>query len=171
MAKRHRDIMTRLEPVGLNQYQITEADVRTVEKYLSIIQKDVKGGDTWQEVVQYGGPYGTSIMIHEIVEIRLLKAKGLEPLRQRTKALRNMVTENIETHIIATYEEHLYLQEVINRFFNQKFEVATLVRANRGDEVDLELFLDSDVGIYILEEERIKEADQVLARLKGEKAG
>jgi hypothetical protein len=52
-----------------------------------------------------------SILIHEIVEIRLLKAKGLEPLRQQTEALQRLLAQNIEAHIIATYEEHLYLQE------------------------------------------------------------
>lgn len=168
MAKRHYDLLVRLEPVGLNRYQITEKDLQTIEKYLSIIQRGLKGGSTWQELVQYGGPYATSIIIHEIVEIRLLHAKGLDPLRQRTQPLRDLVVRNIETHIIATYEEHLYLQEVISRFFGQKFEVATLVKANRGDDSDLQLFLESDVGIYILEENRVEEAAQVLARLKGE---
>lgn len=168
MAKRHRDLLARLEPVGLNRYQITETDVQTVEKYLSIIQKKLTVETTWQELVYYGGPYGTSILIHEIVEIRLLKAKGFEPLRQRTEALQSMLAQNIEAHIVATYEEHLYLQEVVSRFLRQKFEVATLIKANRPDEVDLQLFLESDVGVYLLEEEQVDEARQVLARLKGE---
>lgn len=141
MAKRHRDLLVRLEPVGLNRYRITKADIQTVEKYLSIIQKGVKGGSTWPEAVQYGGPYGTSIIIHEVIEIRWLRSRGFEPLRLRTQALRNLVVENIEAHVVATYEEHLYLQEVISQLFSQKFEVATLIRANRGDEADLQLLL------------------------------
>jgi len=43
VAKRHRELMARLEAVGLNRYQITEKDVRAVEKYLSIIQEELKG--------------------------------------------------------------------------------------------------------------------------------
>jgi hypothetical protein len=168
LAKRHRDLLTRLEPVGLNRYQITEIDIQTVEKYLRIIQKKLTVDTTWQELLQYGGPYGTSILIHEIVEIRLLKAKGLEPLRQQTEALQRLLAQNIEAHIIATYEEHLYLQEVVSRFLGQKFEVATLIKANRPDEVDLQLFLESNVGIYLLEEQRVDEARRVLAKLKGE---
>ncbi len=105
MAKRHRDLLVRLEPVGLNRYRITEADIQTVEKYLSIIQKSVKGGSTWREAVQYGGPYGTSIIVHEVIEIRWLRSRGFEPLRLRTQALRNLVVENIEAHVVATYEE------------------------------------------------------------------
>jgi len=169
VAKRHRDLLAQLEPVGLNRYQITESDVQTVEKYLSIIQRGL-GESTWQELVDFGGPYGTSILIHEIVEIRLLKARGVHPLRQSTRALRRLLAQHVEAHIIAIYEEHLYLQEVLNRLFGVTFEVATLIKANRGDDVDLQLFLESDVGVYIMEEHRVDEARQALARLKGETA-
>jgi hypothetical protein len=50
------------------------------------------------------------------------------------------LAENIDAHIIGVYEETLYLQEVIGRLFGQKFEVATLLKANRNDERDLQLF-------------------------------
>lgn len=166
MAKQHRDLLAQLEPVGLNRYQITESDVQTVEKYLGIIQRGL-GASTWQELVDVGGPYGTSILIHEIVEIRLLKARGVNPLRQNTRALRRLLARYVEAHIIAIYEEHLYLQEVLNRLFGVTFEVATLIKANRGDDVDLQLFLESDVGVYIMEEGRVVQARQALARLKG----
>lgn len=60
-----------------------------------------------------------------------------------------------------------YLQEVINRLYGRTFEVATLVRANCDDR-DVQFFLDSDIGVFILEENRIDEAKQILAELKGE---
>ncbi len=168
MAKRHRDLLARLEPVGLNRYRITEKDVQTVEKYLRLIQAGL-GASVWQELVRYGGPYGTSILIHEVVEIRSLKARGFKPLRLRTQPLRKLLRQNIDAHVIALYEEHLYLQEVIGRLFGQKFEVGTLVKANSNDDRDLQLFLESDMGIYLLEENRVEAARQALARLKGEK--
>lgn len=170
MAKRHRELLTRLEPVGLGRYHITEADIQTVEKYLGIIQKKIKTLSTWQELVRYGGPYGTSILIHEVVEIRTLQVRGFEPLRLGKLALRKLLAQNIDAHVIALYEEHLYLQEVIGRLFRQRFEVATLLKANRNDQRDLQLFLESEVGIYLLEQERVETARQVLARLKEEKA-
>jgi hypothetical protein len=49
--------------------------------------------------------------------------------------------------------------------------VATLVKANRSDEIDLQFFLESDVGVFLLEEDRISDARLVLARLKGELNG
>lgn len=168
MARSHRELLARLDPIGLNRYQITEEDVRMVEKYIAIIQKDIGAPTTWQELIQYGGPYGTSILIHEVVEIRELRARGFEPLRLRTRPLRMLLRQNIDAHIIALYEEHLYLQEVLSRLFGHKFEVATLVKANSNDERDLQLLLESDVGIYLLEEDRVEAARQALARLKGE---
>lgn len=168
MAKRHRELLARLDPVGLNRYQITEKDIRTIEKYLVIIQYGLKTTSTWQELVRYAGLYGTSIAIHEIVEIRTLRARGIEPLHMKTQPLRRLLTQqHIDAHVIGTYEEHVYLQEAIGRLLGQKFEVATLVKANRNDERDLQLFLESDVGVYLLEEDRVAEARQALAQLKG----
>jgi hypothetical protein len=75
---------------------------------------------------------------------------------------------NEAAHVAATYEEHLYLQEIISRQFQQHFEVATLILANRGNRIDLEMFLESDIGVYILEEERVDEAAEIIAQLKEE---
>jgi hypothetical protein len=169
LAKRHRDLLAQLEPLGLNRYQITEVDVQRVEKYLGIIQKNLQAASTWQDLIRYAGPYGTSILIHEVVEIRLLIARGVDPLRQSKRALQKLLARHIEVHIIALYEEHLYLQEVINRLFGQKFEVACLIKANSNDDRDLQLFLESDVGSYLLEADRVEEAGRALARLKGER--
>jgi len=55
-----------------------------------------------------------------------------------------------------------------NPLYGQKFEVATLVKAN-STERDLQEFLESDIGVFLLEEERVEAARQVLDRLKGEK--
>lgn len=167
MAKRHRELIARLDPLGLNRYQITENEVRTVEKYLSIIQRRLKGASTWQDIVRFGGTYGTSILIHEIVEIRILETRGLNPLRQSERKLRRLLGQHIDAHVIALYEEHRYLQEVISRLYGQSFEVATLVKANSNDERDLQRFLESEVGVFLLEEERVDAARQMLARLKG----
>jgi hypothetical protein len=167
LAKRHREILGRLDPIGLNRYQITEEDVQTVEQYLRIIQAGLVGETTWQEMIRYGGAYGTSILIHEIVEIRALKAKGLQPLHQKTRALRQLLAQHIDAHSLALYEEHRYLQEVISRLYGETFEVATLLKANRNDEVDLQLFLESAIGVFLLEEHRLGEAQMQLAKLKG----
>ena len=166
MAKQHHNLLVRLEQVGLNRYQVTEDDIQMVEQYLNIIQTGLEGETTWEEMVRYAGPYGTSILIHEVVEIRMLEKRGLQPLRQKTRQLRQLLRQNVDAHIAATYEEHRYLQEVINRLYGLTFEVATLIMANRSGR-ELQMFLESDIGIFLLEEGRVAEAKQVLTRLKG----
>ena len=72
--------------------------------------------------------------------------------------------------MIGLYEEHVYLQEAISRVLGEHFEVATLVQAN-CNERDLEFFLESEVGIFLLEgEQRLEAAKQILAGLKGERS-
>lgn len=170
MAKRHREILAKLDPVAVTRYQITGKDLRTIEKYLQIIQRNLAGVSTWQEIIDFDSPYATSIVVHEIVEIRLLEAKGIQPLKLDTKELQQVNVANIDAHIQAIYEEHHYLQEYINRQYQQFFQVATLVKANRDDEaeIDLQLLLESDVGVFILEDDKVEAARKILAELKGE---
>lgn len=166
MARRHRNLLTRLDSIGLNRYQIAEEDVQTVEKYLGIIQANLAGFSVWDELVHYGGEYGTSILIHEVVELRHLglTEQGLRGETQRS--LRQLLFQNLEAHIFALYEEHLYLQEAMNRLYSENFEVATLIKANRSDDRDLQLFLKGGIGLFLLEEERVATARRVLAELK-----
>ncbi len=168
MAKRHRKILAGLDPIGLKRYQITEKEVQIVEKYLSIIQADLKGSSAWDDLMHYGGPYGTSVLIHEVVELRELKARGLD-LRfkgQTQVSLRKFLAQHIEAHIIALYEEHLYLQEAVSRIFGTRFEVGTLISANSNDNRDMELFLESEIGVFLLEEGRVEAARQIIGRLQ-----
>lgn len=168
MAKKHREIVAKLDPVAIARYRITEKDIRTIEQYLGILQQRVLGGSTWQDIQSYPTAYATSIVIHEIVEIRRLEALDIQPLQLTRKTLQAMLAANEAAHVAATYEEHLFLQEIINRQFQQHFEVATLILANRGNRLDLEMFLESDVGMYILEEDRLEAAVEIIAELKGE---
>lgn len=169
MARKHREVLAKLDLLAIARYQITEKDIRTIEQYLEIIQANLYGASTWQDILDFDGPYATSIVIHEIVEIRLLLEAGIQPLKLKPKALRAALAANKTAHVIALYEEHIFLQEYLQRQFQQQFQIATLIMANR-DEDDLELFLESDLGVYILEEERVEAAQDILDQMKGEVA-
>ena len=100
------------------------------------------------------------------MEIRHLEAARVQPLKLRPKALRTALAAHPSAHVIALYEEHIFLQEYIQRQFQQSFQIATLMMANR-DQDDLELFLDSELGVYFLEEDRVEAAQAILERMKG----
>lgn len=170
MAKKHREVLAKLDPVAAARYQITEKDIRTIERYLKIIQADLKGVSTWQEIRDFPTAYATSLVIHEIVEIRLLQAKGLDLFKLRTEALQQTLAINIDTHVQAIFDEHLYLQEHISRHYRQFFQVGTLLKVNRSDdfETDLQLLLESDVGVVIIEDDKLDAARQIISELKRE---
>lgn len=170
MAKRHRQILAKLDPLAVVRYQITEKDIRTIERYLKIIQAKLLGVSLWQEIIDFPGAYATSLVVHEIVEIRLLQARGIEPLKLDTATLQHTLASNINAHIQAILEEHLYLQDYIARHYKQFFQIGTLLKVNRKDvdETDFQLLLQSDIGMVIVEEDKLEEAQQIMAESKGE---
>ena len=52
----------------------------------------------------------------------------------------------------------------------QLFQIGTLLKVNHRDveEKDFQLLLNSDLGVVIVEDDRIERARQILAELKGE---
>lgn len=172
MAKKHLEVLAKLDSVAVARYQITEKDILTIERYLKIIQADLEleGVSVWQEIQDFPGAYATSLVIHEIVEIRLLQAEGIDPLKLDINTLRQALVTNIDAHIQAISDEHLYLQEYIARRYKQFFQVGTLLKVNRADdlETDFQLLLDSDIGVVIVEEDKLEDARRIIAELKEE---
>jgi hypothetical protein len=76
----------------------------------------------------------------------------------------------IDAHIQATYDEHVFLQAYIAQHYRQPFQVGTLLKVNREDdfETDFQLLLESDIGVVIVEDDKLAEAQQIIAELKGE---
>lgn len=69
-----------------------------------------------------------------------------------------------------TNDEHVYLQEYIAQHYQQAFQVGTLLKVNRDDELeeDLQLLLSSSVGAVIIEDNKLVAARQIIAELRGE---
>lgn len=174
MARQHREVLAKLDPVAVARYQITEKDIRTIEGYLRIIQADLElqGVSLWQEIVEFPTGYATSLVIHELVEIRLLQAQKIDLLKLDTDLLQQTLASHVEAHIQAIYDEHVYLQEYIAQHYQQSFQVGTLLKVNRDDalEEDLQLLLSSNIGVVIIEDHKLGAARQIMAELRGETA-
>jgi hypothetical protein len=164
-TRQYQQLWTRFDPVGLNRYDITSDDLRCIEKYIHILQSGLSE-TVWDEAVEIGGPYGTSILIHEIVEIRALQRVGIEPYHYTQRELARVLADHLSAHVIAIYEEHLYLQDVLLRQYGCHFEVATLVKANRADDTDLNYLLESSIGVFLLERDCVEEARAYLELLR-----
>lgn len=170
MAKQHREVLAKLDPVAIARYQISETDIGAVERYIQIIQDDLSGVSIWGEIQDFPSAYATSLVIHELVEIRLLQVKGIDPFKLDTESLQLTLANNVEAHIQAIYDEFLYLQEYIVREHKRLFQIGTLLKVNRADdlETDFQLLLESDIGIVIVEDNKLEDARRVIAELKGE---
>jgi hypothetical protein len=171
LAKKHREVLTKLDPVAVARYQITEKDIHTIERYLKIIQAKLVGVSLWQQIQKFPSAYATSLAVHEIVEIRLLQARGIDPLKLDTITLQRTLATHIDAHIQAIHDEHQYLQDYITRHYKQFFQVGTLLKVNRDDEEeDFQLLLESDIGVVIVEDDRLEAARGIIAELKGEES-
>lgn len=164
-TNKYQQLLTHFDSAGLDRYGITANGLQRVAKYVYILQSGLSE-TVWDEAVQIGGFYGTSILIHEVVEIRALQQAGIDPYRYTQKELACVLADHLQAHVVAIYEEHLYLQDVLLRQYGRRFEVATLVKANRADDTDLNYFLESDIGIFLLEQDRVEEAKTYLEWLR-----
>ncbi len=165
MAENYVRLLEQFDPIGFARHNITARDLEMVHRYLTILQPNLPQ-NSWDEAVSITGEYGTSILIHEVTQIRGLIRLGIQPLRYQRTPLQNVLREHIDLHVQGIYAEHLYLQEVIARKYGQRFEVATLAKANLTNDADLNYFLESEIGVFLLEEERVEEAHAILLRLK-----
>lgn len=166
MAANYTDLLKRFDPIGIARYNITARDLELIERYIKILQAHLPH-NSWDEAVSIAGEYGTTILIHEATQIRGLMRIGIQPLRYQRVPLQNILRQHLDLHVHGIYEEHLYLQDVIARKYGQSFHVATLAKANLTNDADLNYFLESDIGIFLLEEERVEQARQALLQLKG----
>ena len=164
-----KGLLARFDSIAIKRYGITEREVKRVGQYVRLLQ-EVLPVTVWDQMQHYGKEYRTSILIHEVVQFRGLARAGINLLRYSRRTLARLLEENADVHVEALYEEHLYLQEVIQRKYGEYFQVATLIKANREDTRDLNVFLESGIGIFLLQsDETVERARQVLRRMKEEK--
>lgn len=71
-------LLRHFDPIGLHRYGITSTDIQDIERYLHILQSGLPE-TVWDEAIRIGGSYGTSLLVHEIVEIRALRDADIDP--------------------------------------------------------------------------------------------
>ncbi|MFB0536033.1 MAG: hypothetical protein ACETWR_13750 [Anaerolineae bacterium] len=114
-----------------------------------------------------GGYYGTSALLHEVVELRALLEREPELLNWQGHAVRQFFHANPDVHANALVVEHRYLQACIEDIFGQRLSLGALVTANAGQR-DFELLLASDISVPIFEPSltEVRQAELLLERLR-----
>jgi len=152
------------DPAIVAQYAITEQDLQRVARYVQLLQGE--DAPTLADMA-VGGYYGTSALLHEVVELRVLLEREPELLNWQGHAVRQFFHANPDAHANALVVEHRYLQVCIKDVFGQRLSLEALVTANAGQR-DFELLLASDIRVPVFEPSltEVQRAELLLERLR-----
>ena len=157
--------LTDFDPDIIAAYHITERDLQNAVRYITILQG--RESQVLNDLAA-GGYYGTSVLLHEVVELRILLARNPLLLRKRKRAIGLFLKENADAHIEGLMVEYSYLRRKIAYAFDEIVCIGELVRANASTE-DFKMLFGSEWQMPIFEPtgEQVERASNLLARLKG----
>jgi hypothetical protein len=152
------------DPDIVAAYHITERDLENVVRYITILQ-----GQESRVLndLAAGGYYGTSVLLHEVVELRILLSRDPGLLRRGYDDIDAFLQANGDAHVQALAVEYDYLRRKIALVFNEIVGYGELVCANASTN-DFRMLFESDVEVPIFEPSaaQIMRAVRLLAGLK-----
>lgn len=149
---------------ALEQHNVTAQDIENAYRYVAILQ----GTDSQTYADIAGGCYyGTSALLHEVVEVRILLARDRWLLRRPRQWVKKFLQDNEDAHVEALKVEYVYLQQKVREILGQEIGLGALVKANTTS-LDYQLLVESRLRRPIFEptEMEIDQAAELLARLR-----
>lgn len=97
------------DPKLIIAYAITEQDLTNIYQYLRALQAHLNLA-TWDDIC-IGGYYGTSALLHEVVELRILLSRDPYLLTQSDAKIRAFarLPHNRDAHVRGLEVEYAYL--------------------------------------------------------------
>ena len=153
-----------LDPQIVAKHHITERTLEQVIRYVRLLQG--KDAPTLQDIA-VGGYYGTSALLHEVIELDILLTRDAGLLHKEPSAVQRFFRANLDAHLEAMVVEYGYLQRTIRRLFEEDVALGALVVANAGQE-DFELLVESGVSkpLFKPRPTEIEQASRLLERLR-----
>jgi len=148
----------------IKKYHITEHKLRQVIRRVQLMQRP--HALTLQDIA-VGGYYGTSALLHEVVELDILLERDPWLLRRSQQQARRFLEGHENAHVRAMEAEYRYLQDRIQQLFGVHVSIGDLVQANASKD-DLDMLIESDVELPIFEPkpEKVALAAQLLEKLR-----
>ncbi|MBL7064300.1 MAG: hypothetical protein ISS49_08885 [Anaerolineae bacterium] len=145
------------------EYDITEDDLRRVEHYLRLLQ----GSDAPALKDIGGGYYGTSALLHEVVELDILLEREPGLLKWNRHSARAFLNLNEDAHVAALVAEYTYLQCQIEQVLGEEVEIGALLWANTTMR-DFDLLAESDWSgrLLVPDTAAVDRARRLLVRLR-----
>jgi len=152
------------DPDAIEQHNVTARDIENTRRYVTILQGT--GSQAYADIAS-GCYYGTSALLHEVVELRVLLKLDRWLLFRPRQRIRRFLQGNEDAHIEGLVTEYTYLQQVIEERLGEQIGLSALVRANTI-RFDYNRLLESEPPLPFIEPaaEEVSRASKLLARLK-----
>lgn len=154
------------DPEPLVEYAITERELTSVYQYLQAMQAHLDEG-TWEEISS-GGYYGTSALLHEVVETRILLSRDPYLLTRSAREIKAFarLTTNRDAHVNGLEAEYSYLQKVIHEVFEIHVDVGALLQANSRRPQDWDDLFETNLPFFSPSYEDVASAEIILKQLR-----
>ncbi len=156
--------MADFDPEAIKQHNVTARDIENAYRYVALLQgTDSK---TYADIT-VGCYYGTSALLHEVIELRVLLKRDRWLLFRSRQRIRRFLQDNEDAHIEGLITEYVYLQRVIEERLGEQIGLSALVRTNTI-RFDYNRLLESEIPLPFLEPtaEEVGRASRLLSRLK-----
>jgi hypothetical protein len=149
---------------ALAEHGVTQREIKNARRYVALLQgTDSK---TYTDIAA-GCYYGTSALLHEVVELRVLLKRDRWLLRRSGQRIKRFLQANVDAHIEALQAEYLYLQRKIAEIIGEEVGIGELVKAN-ASRLDFDKLFDSELDwpIFFPTDADIERARMLLDRLR-----
>jgi len=149
---------------AIEQHNVTAQDIETVLRYVTILQGT--GSQTYADITA-GCYYGTSALLHEVVELCVLLNRDRWLLRRSGQRIKKFLENNADAHVEGLKAEYVYLQRVIRERLGEQIGLSALARTNTT-RFDYNRLLESDLPLPFLRPtaEEVSRAGELLLQLK-----
>lgn len=122
---------------------------------------------TWEEIC-IGGYYGTSALLHEVVELRMLLTRDAYLLTRSPEEIKAFArhADNYDAHLLGLETEYRYLQAIIERIFGQTLNIGALIQANTHRDGDWDDLFETSLPFFEPSQDEIAEAESILQQLR-----
>ena len=137
------------DPDPLVEYAITERDLTSIYQYLQAMQAHLDLA-TWDDIC-IGGYYGTSALLHEVIEVRILTSRNPYFLAQSASKIKAFarLPQNRDAHVRGLEIEYSYLQKVIQYQYDVSINIGALLKVNSTHPQDWDDLFDTDLLFLI----------------------
>lgn len=133
------------------------------------MQRDFWPG-TWEDIC-VGGYYGTSALLYEVVELRILLRRDPYLIGRSEQHIKNFArtSKNHDAHLRGLEAEYGYLQRSIFHLYHKQIDVGALLKANSRRPGDWNDLFETDLAFFDPSSAAIQEAKEILIDLRKQK--